>query len=210
MPGSLSPGSVPRGGLVLSTRGRCFSTDGHRCIEPSRYLLGAGRGCCWRRALLLAAVPLPACKAAFLKIPPAMSSAGARSGHGDVTAKERRMGASLGDQAGIIPASGGEIPAERGVRAGYLLPAQAPMCPHGPQPPRLSRSKWASPGIHSAPLSQTAWQCRERELAPGRQRASRVTPLLDPRRACSWCAGAAREPRCPCQKQASSWEGWVL
>lgn len=107
-PGSLSPGSVPRGGLVLSTQGRCFSTDGHRCIEPPRYLLGAGRRCCWRPAPLLVAVPLPACKAAFLKIPPAMSSVGARSGHGDVTAKKKRMGASLRDQAKLIPARVGE------------------------------------------------------------------------------------------------------
>lgn len=107
-PGSLSPGSVPRGGLVLSAQGRCFSTDGHRCIEPPHYLLGAGGRRCWRPAPLLGAVPLPACKAAFLKIPPAMSSVGARSGHGDVTAKKRRMGASLGDRAEIIPASVGE------------------------------------------------------------------------------------------------------
>lgn len=135
VPGSLSPGSVPRGGLVLSTRGRCFSTDGHRCIEPSHYLLGAGRGCCWRRALLLAAVPLPACKAAFLKIPPAMSSAGARSGHGDVTAKERRMGASLGDQAGIIPASGGESLQRGAYEQGTCCPHRLPCVPMAHSPP---------------------------------------------------------------------------
>lgn len=188
---------------MLSPLGRCFSSDGRGCIEPPRYLLGAGRRCCWRPAPLLVAVPLPACKAAFLKIPPAMSSAGARSGHGDVTAKERRMGASLGDQAEIIPASVGESLQRAGHEQGTCCLHRLPGVPAAPQ------TVQQQVGIPWDPqcLSQIALQYRERELVPGQQRAGRVTPLLDPWRACSCCAGLPESHAIPAKNSPAAGRG---
>lgn len=129
MPGSPSPGSMPHGGPLPpmpSAEGSCVLALMVVDISslPTTCWVLAG-GCRWQRALPVAAFCLPACKAAFLKIPSAMSSAGACSGHGGVTAR-KRTGASLGDQAEIIPASVGDPCGEEGtsrVPAAWGTPA---------------------------------------------------------------------------------------
>lgn len=91
MPRSLPPGSVPHSTLVPSAEGSrvlALTVIDLSSLPATCWVLAGG--CHGQPAPPLAAFSLPACRAAFLKIPSAMSSAGACSGHGDVTAKERK------------------------------------------------------------------------------------------------------------------------
>lgn len=86
----------------------CFSADGHRSIEPSRYLLGAGRRVPWTatpttRCLFSACLQSSVSKNTFSDV---VSRCLLRSWRRDSQGKE--------NQAEIIPASAGESLQRRG------------------------------------------------------------------------------------------------